>query len=371
MREYATARLNGLDVAVISHSAPQATMRAAIANALSPQGMPRAGEPAGSVIEPDDLRQQMTDLSNRARQLCGTPGVAVYMKAPGETRYRATFAWISDDLMPHSPHHLPKAFERITQTGEVVVSRDLRASDADAPTTADGPDAVRGLAGVPIVAHGELLGAICVFDIKPLQIDDNVITQLRMLAHVNVSGARVVLPGMAISFRDRISDRDREVARLSTDANAQPAAVDWPPSLLERSGGEFAVAREMARARREGYQFSVVLFDCSQVEQKDTIADDTTISTVTETLLRAIRQSDLPIRWSGTELLVVLPGLADSQARTVAERVRAALHAGARHRMAISGGVAELNGDERFGDVVDRARQKVAIARGRGHNRVY
>jgi hypothetical protein len=38
--------------------------------------------------------------------------------------------------------------------------------------------------------------------------------------------------------------------------------------------------------------------------------------------------------------------------------------------MAISGGVAELQADERFGDVVDRARQKVAMARGRGHNRV-
>jgi diguanylate cyclase (GGDEF)-like protein len=105
--------------------------------------------------------------------------------------------------------------------------------------------------------------------------------------------------------------------------------------------------------------------------QKNALDLDETTSVVTETLLRAIRQSDLPIRWSGTELLVVLPGLADSQARTVAERVRAALHAGARHRMAISGGVAELSGDERFGDVVDRARQKVAMARGRGHNRVY
>jgi diguanylate cyclase (GGDEF)-like protein len=146
--------------------------------------------------------------------------------------------------------------------------------------------------------------------------------------------------------------------------------VDWPPSLLERQGGEFAVARELARARREGHQLSVILFDLAPAAEVEQQIDDKALETVTETLLRAIRQSDLPIRWSGSELLVVLPGLADQQARSVAERVRAALHAGARHRLAISGGVAELKDEERFGDVVERARQRVAMARGRGHNRV-
>lgn len=367
MREYAAARLSGLDVHVISDAAPATTMRAAIARALAPQPS-QPGDQSVPPADSDDLRQRMTDLSSRARQLCGTPGVAVYMRAPGDTRFRATFAWVSDDLMPHSPHHLPSAFERITQTGEIVVSRDL---GGQADPGGDGQDAVRGVAGVPIVAHGELLGALCVFDIKPLQIDDNVIQQLKMLGHVTTDGTRVVVPGMqqVISFRDRAGDRDR--AR-SEDASIRPAVVDWPPSLLERSGGEFAVAREMARARREGYQLSVVLFDCAQIGQKETTTlDEAALESVTETLLRAIRQSDLPIRWSGTELLVVLPGLADAQARTVAERVRAALHAGSRHRVAISGGVVELSGDERFGDVVDRARQKVAMARGRGHNRVY
>jgi diguanylate cyclase (GGDEF)-like protein len=130
------------------------------------------------------------------------------------------------------------------------------------------------------------------------------------------------------------------------------------------------VARELARARREGHQLSVILFDLTPAAGPVPVVDEESVESVSETLLRAIRQSDLPIRWSGSELLVVLPGLADHQARAVAERVRAALHAGARHRLAISGGVAELKAEERFGDVVDRARQRVALARGRGHNRV-
>ncbi len=368
MREYASARLNGLDVHVIGDTAPRSTMRAAIDHAIQPKAKDVAADEAADTAEADDLRQRMADLTNRARQLCGAPGVGIYMKVPGETRYRASFAWISDDLMPHSPHHLPRAFEHIAQTGEAILSPDLTGQ----PLPDDGViDAIRGLAGVPIVAGGEVLGAICVFDIKPLQIDERSFSSLKTLGHVSFDVANVVLPAApAPGFRDRATDRASAGARTADESQVRAPAVDWPPSLLERRGGEFAVARELARARREGHQLSVILFDCAPLEHTEAAVDDSALETVTETLLRAIRQSDLPIRWSGSELLVVLPGLADSQARTVAERVRAALHAGARHRMAISGGVAELKADERFGDVVDRAREKVAMARGRGHNRV-
>jgi diguanylate cyclase (GGDEF)-like protein len=342
-------------------------MRAAIVHALEPED----AAPEEPVVEPssetDTLRDKMADLANRARQVCGTPGVAVYMRAPGETRYRASFSWISDDLMPHSPLHLPRAFERITQSGESMVVRDVTLEPADgAPHEAH--DAVRGFAGVPIVADREVLGAICVFDTLPLRLDERTLAALRSLGHVAFDGSRVMLPTLP-AFRDRASDRDRSGAPAG-DPRVRITSVDWPPSLLERQGGEFAVARELARARREGHQLSVILFDLAPTAAVEPGIDDKALETVTETLLRAIRQSDLPIRWSGSEFLVVLPGLNDQQARSVAERVRAALHAGAQHRLAISGGVAELKDEERFGEVVERARQRVAMARGRGHNRV-
>ena len=158
-----------------------------------------------------------------------------------------------------------------------------------------------------------------------------------------------------------------------TPPEVPPARIDWPPAILERTGGEFAVARDVARARREGRQLSVVLFDVGPAPadgSRELQSPDERLASVSDTLLRAIRQSDLPIRWSVSELLVVLPGLKGSEARTVAERVRAALQAGSGHRLYVSGGVAELEAEERFADVVDRARQKVAMAVGRGHNRV-
>jgi diguanylate cyclase (GGDEF)-like protein len=155
---------------------------------------------------------------------------------------------------------------------------------------------------------------------------------------------------------------------------SQTAAVRWPLAILDRTNGEFAVARELARARRERRQLSVVLFDISaaahQEPERIPQPGQDHLQAAAETLLRAIRESDLPIRWSGNELLVVLPSLGGAEARPVAERVRAALQAGSHHRLAISGGVAELQAEETFGAVVARAREKVQQALERGNNRV-
>ena len=143
---------------------------------------------------------------------------------------------------------------------------------------------------------------------------------------------------------------------------------DWPAGLLERAGGEFAVARALTRARREGVDLSVALFEIGP------LSDDTgleqSIAHASETLLKTIRQSDLPIRWSGREFVVVLPGLSGAVARAVAERVRAALQAAAHEGVAVAGIVATLEGDESCGDVISRVRARARISRGGAHNRI-
>jgi GGDEF domain-containing protein len=240
--------------------------------------------------------------------------------------------------------------------------RDMARSE-DIPTDAV-EESTRGLVAVPIMFAKQVVGAICIFDVRPLVLTD------RNLATLTALGRDAFAPAPSTTAPHRAIDR-REQAPA---ASVVPAArIEWPPAILERKGGEFAVARELARARREGRQLSVVLFDVEPAPAEGSPAlesSDERLVAVSNTLLRAIRQSDLPIRWSVNELLVVLPGLKGSEARTVAERVRAALQAGSGHRLYVSGGVAELEDEERFGDVVDRARQKVALAVGRGHNRV-
>ena len=143
---------------------------------------------------------------------------------------------------------------------------------------------------------------------------------------------------------------------------------EWPAGLLERVGGEFAVARELTRARREGVDLSVALFEIAPLSEE--IELEKSIAHASDTLLKTIRQSDLPIRWSGREFVVVLPGLSRAVARTVAERVRAALQAAAHEGIAVAGIVTRLEGDESFGDVVSRARARARITRGGAHSRI-
>lgn len=363
MREYASARLSRQAVHVLASSAAGSTIRAAVDHSLERKVVASPPPAPAAHWDAEELQRVMSELAYRTKQLVNTPGVAVYMHGPGDRAYRASFSWNSENLMPHSPYHLPRAFEEIAASGQAVITRDL----AIVPNAAgiEARDGVRGLAGFPVVGNGEILGALCVFDVLPLAIADDQISALEALARSAVEALNL---GRA---DDRLPSRAASVAELVEQrsvATVVASPLDWPPALLERVGGEFAVARELARARREGKELSVVLFEIAPLTEETNL--DESVQYASETLLKAIRQSDLPIRWSGREFLVVLPGLTGSSARTVAERVRAALQAGARHQVAVSGGVAELGDEEGFGEVVSRARERVSLACGRGHNRV-
>jgi diguanylate cyclase (GGDEF)-like protein len=358
MREYAAARLTGHEVHVLASTAAASTIRAAIEHSLE-RKVAAAPEPAAR-WPAEELQRVMSELTYRTKQIVNTPGIAVYMHGPGDRSCRAAFSWNSDQLMPYSPCHLPRAFEEVAMSGRVVITRDLATASKAAES-----DAVRGLAGFPVVSNGEILGALCVFDVLPLAIADDQMSALETLARTGV--ADLTDPGVEASLQPPATSvaalvEDRPIAAIAA------GPLDWPPALLERVGGEFAVARELARARREGTELSVILFEFAPLTAETDV--DESVMRASETLLKAIRQSDLPIRWSGREFLVVLPGLTGSAARSVAERVRAALQAGTRHRMAVAGGVAELADEEVFGEVVSRAREKVSLARSRGHNRV-
>jgi diguanylate cyclase (GGDEF)-like protein len=373
--EYARARLAGRNARVLSSTAPAATLRSAIGKVLHAhvdQGAP------SSPATPDnhDGDKVMQVLADKTRRLSDAPGVAVYLKAPGDTAFRTAIGWASEDAIPHLPHALPRAFNHVVETGRAVMLPDIRdmARPDDVPQDAVA-DATGGLVAVPIMFGKQVVGAICIFDVKPLVLADRDLATLRALGRDAFAPAAAGI-SIASETGGSMPVHDRSIDRRAPTVPAPvvpPARIDWPPAILERRGGEFAVARELARARREGRQLSVVLFDVGPAPAlgaAELQSSDERLAAVSDTLLRAIRQSDLPIRWSMNELLLVLPGLKGSEARTVAERVRAALQAGSGHRVYVSGGVAELEDEERFADVVDRARQKVAMAVGRGHNRV-
>jgi diguanylate cyclase (GGDEF)-like protein len=312
----------------------------------------------------------MRGLAESARRICGTAGAAVYVKALGETQFRAFVTWACDTAVPQSPYYTPRIFDWVLETGEALVYPALDAEQL--PLVAStARDPVRGLVAVPIISRldaqspEQVVGTICVFDVHPMTVDSRQVDTLKALGR-NIS-LRPVEAGPREERTAAISPSPVETPPASApiDSGADPLVL-----VLDRRDGDLAIARELARARREQKRVSMVLFGIDPVGQQDEFTSRASLTQLAKILIRAVRESDLVIDWGQHELLIVLPGLGASEARQVAERVRAAMQVGGRSQAAVSAGVEELQGAEAFGVVVDRAREKVRTARERGHNRV-
>jgi diguanylate cyclase (GGDEF)-like protein len=265
---------------------------------------------------------------------------------------------------------MPRVFEWILKTGETLVLPDLSRQNVPGTPTLRLRDNLRGLVAVPIVStEQQTVGMLCVFDVRSFRFDSAEIDALKALGRGVPAGAGPPALLEAPVRHVEVSAIDAHVETSST-----PALSSGPPiALLDRRDGNLAIARELARVRREQRNLSVILFGVDSVARSaDALgqAREDLVSTVAETLTGAVRGSDLAIRWGPDELLVVLAGLNAAEARRVAERVRAAMQAGATMPVAVSGGVAELLAEDTFDSVLARADQKGRLAKARGHNRV-
>jgi diguanylate cyclase (GGDEF)-like protein len=86
-----------------------------------------------------------------------------------------------------------------------------------------------------------------------------------------------------------------------------------------------------------------------------------------------IRTNDRLVRWGGEEFLIVCPATGAEQARQLAEKLRAALHAGtwpAGLRVTASFGIAARAPDEDIGAVIKRADGALYAAKAAGRDRV-
>ena len=372
LREFASNRLAGLSVRILSGSVAPAVLRGAIERALRSGAGATAPPSPSSAPTAEDIHQTMTELSEKARQLCGTAGVAVYLKGARDAQFRASVTWTSEPPIPHSPYHMPRVFDLILETGNALVLPDLASQPLSDVPTSTLQDVVRGLVAVPIVGgDGQIVGTICVFDVKPLTLGEAEVDALKALGR-SLAVRPVTPAGRPEKDGQTLHGAERLVS--GSDGSAQPLSLDVGTGMLDRRGANLAIARELARVRREQRQLSVILFDVDPVTRTDrdgvAASAHDPIGAVSETLTSAIRGSDLIIRWSREEFLVVLTGLGVTDARHVAERVRAVMQAGVGRRVAVSGGVAELLADEMFDVVVARANENVRVARERGHNRV-
>ncbi len=223
---------------------------------------------------------------------------------------------------------------------------------------------LRGYAGVPVQsAGGHVSGALCLFDTEPLAFD------ARALDALAETGRRLALE-LDLS-RERVDSQEKFTA-LSRLALTDPVTA-----LANRRGGEEALAREVARARRTGAPLSLVLFDIDRFKSINDHAGhavgDRVLRGISEILSASQRGSDLAMRWGGEEFLVLLPDVGLAGARIFAERVRENvqnLTVADAGRITVSAGVSELVGDEDPAVALARADANLYRAKAGGRNRV-
>ena len=223
---------------------------------------------------------------------------------------------------------------------------------------------LRGYAGVPIQsAGGHVDGALCLFDGEPIALD------ARALDSLAETGRRL---GLELDLsRERVDSHERFTA-LSRLALTDPVTA-----LANRRGGEEALAREVARARRTGAPLSLVLFDIDRFKNINDKAGhavgDLVLRGISDILSASQRGSDLAMRWGGEEFLVLLPDVGLAGARIFAERVRENvqnLTVADAGRITVSAGVSELAAEEDPAVALARADANLYRAKAAGRNRV-
>ena len=183
-----------------------------------------------------------------------------------------------------------------------------------------------------------------------------------------------------IAANEELSQQVEEVIRLQEELRDQ-ALRDALTGLYNRRYLDETLAREIARAAREGSSLSIILCD---IDHFKTINDtyghqlgDLFLVEIAGILKRNARGSDIVCRYGGEEFLLVLPG-ADSKAAAVrAEDIRrkceklVMLHDGDRVRVTTSFGVATfplhgLQPDE----VIVKSDKALYLSKNNGRNRV-
>lgn len=173
-----------------------------------------------------------------------------------------------------------------------------------------------------------------------------------------------------------------ELAAASEKLRALPLS-DTLTGLSNRRAFEDALARDVARADRQGLPLSVLVVDVDDLaklnEKYGHDHGDIALRALTEVLVQATRVSDVVSRIGGDEFALILPNTNVPGAQVVAERIRANIQArdiegpGGGFRINVSVGIAMTSGPGCRGreqSLFDASAQAMLIAKAAGKNRV-
>jgi diguanylate cyclase (GGDEF)-like protein len=323
------------------------------------------GRPAGSGVAHerwvgDAIDRYLADVSRRFNV-----GLALASVVVGGQEWFRVHVNMPRRALVHGSSPRDWSFIRQVLDGhEPIVVPDVRQHPVFAQVEFPPAGTLRGYTGVPVIASGgRVTGALCLFDLEPLALDARALDALVEI------GRRLALELDGSVERADSQERFSALSRL--------ALTDQVTSLANRRGGEEALAREVARARRTGSPLSLVMFDIDRFkrinDESGHAVGDKVLRGISEILSASQRGSDLAMRWGGEEFLVLLPDVGLTGARIFAERVRENVQnmvvedAG---RVTVSAGVSELTGEEDPAVALARADANLYRAKAGGRNRV-
>ncbi len=144
-----------------------------------------------------------------------------------------------------------------------------------------------------------------------------------------VTVAAVLVVGLMVGAMRRRVDELIEELSAHVDRLASAATTDALTGLVNRRGFDEGVGHELARMRRGGPPFALVLCDLDRFKDvNDSLGHpggDRVLKRVAETFSATARDVDTVARIGGEEFGVLLPGTGEPEALAVADRLRHAL----------------------------------------------
>lgn len=316
------------------------------------------------------------DLVKIAAGICGVPMGAVSLIDAERQWFKARLG-IEDAQTSRETSFCAHA---ILDPSDVLVVADATRDERfhDNPMVAGGPR-IRFYAGAPLVdADGHAVGALCVMDAEPRQLQDFQREALRALSRQvwALLELRQVSRELALQLDER-GWYETQLRNLNGELELQNAELNEQVRLdaLTRLANRRALGAALEQVLADGSPFCVALMDIDHFKAvNDThghAAGDAVLVEVAAALRASAGGHGLLARYGGEEFAWLWPGEEPDQARLQCEYMREAVaFASASLPVTISIGLAAGRGGDSVAEVMQRADQALYAAKRNGRNRV-
>ena len=254
-----------------------------------------------------DLDTLLKAILKSAMSFAGMPAgsVALYDTRSGLLTLR-THAGLSPEFVAHESWvSMPGGLtDQLLRHDEILFIEDTKSAKYfNNPLALH--EGIRSLICIPLITKNKIQGVLYLDDFAPRTFDQGRMSLISLLAS---------LAAMSI-----------ENARLHHETS-QMAITDLLTGLYNRRYFEMVLPQELERARRYSVSVSILLIDADNFKKvNDTFGHpmgDRVLSTIGQTIKKALRTVDFAFRYGGEEFMVILPEADIERAQKVAERIR-------------------------------------------------